>query len=113
MTLHHLVGIMAGTLIITFMVFAFRQGQRVKSDHGEDRGPSVGLSEGHHFGGDSGSPWATAAVGLLKMPARMTWLSASRMVIQSNRACRFVSDLCSLKSTDRRCSEYYLAVPRQ
>jgi hypothetical protein len=38
------------------------------------------------------------------------WLSVSRMAIQSNRACRFVSDLCSLKSTDWRWPEY-LAVP--
>jgi hypothetical protein len=55
MALHYLVGIMAGTLIIAFIVFAFRQGLRVKPDHREDRGPSVGLSEGHHFGGDGGS----------------------------------------------------------
>ena len=55
MTLHYLVGILAGTLIIVSTVFAFRQGLKVKPDHREDRGPSVGLSEGHHFGGDNGS----------------------------------------------------------
>jgi bifunctional non-homologous end joining protein LigD len=32
-----------------------------------------------------------------------TWLSASRMAIQSSRACRFVSGLCSLKSTEWCC----------
>jgi hypothetical protein len=35
--------------------------------------------------------------------------STSRMVIQSNRACKFVSGLCSLKSTDW-CWPEYLAV---
>jgi hypothetical protein len=55
MTLHHLLGILAGMLIIAFIAFAFRQGLKVKPDHREDRGPSVGLSDGGHFGGDSGS----------------------------------------------------------
>jgi hypothetical protein len=32
------------------------------------------------------------------------------MAIQSNRACRFVSDLCNLKSTDW-CWPEYLALP--
>jgi hypothetical protein len=55
MTLHYLVGILAGALISASIVFAFRQGLKVKPDHSEDRGASVGLSEGHHFGGDNGS----------------------------------------------------------
>jgi hypothetical protein len=55
MTLHHLFGILAGVLIIAFIAFAFRQSLKVKPDHREDRGPSVGLSDGGHFGGDSGS----------------------------------------------------------
>ena len=53
MTLQHLLGILAGTLMIAFITFAFRQGLKVKPDHREDRGPSVGLSDGGHFGGDS------------------------------------------------------------
>jgi hypothetical protein len=55
MTLHQLLGILAGILIIGFIVFAFRHGLKVKPDYREDRGPGVGLSEGGHFGGDSGS----------------------------------------------------------
>jgi hypothetical protein len=55
MTLHHLLGILAGTLFVAFIAFAFRQGLKVKPDHREERGPSVGLSDGGHFGRDSGS----------------------------------------------------------
>ena len=55
MTLHYLLGILAGMLIIAFIAIAFRRGLKVKPDHREDRGPSVGLSDGGHFGGDSGS----------------------------------------------------------
>jgi hypothetical protein len=49
MTAHSLLGILAGAIFIAFIVFAFRQGLRVKPDLREDNGPSVG------FGGDSGS----------------------------------------------------------
>ena len=55
MTLHYLLGILAGAMIIAFIALAFRQGLRVKPNHREDHGPSVGLSDGPHFGGDSGS----------------------------------------------------------
>ena len=49
MIAHYLPGILVGAILVAFIVFAFRQGLKVKPDHREDTGPSVG------FGGDSGS----------------------------------------------------------
>ena len=52
MTAHQVLGILAGTLLIAFIIFAFRQGLKVKPDDREDRGPSVG---GGPTGGDGGT----------------------------------------------------------
>jgi hypothetical protein len=42
MTLHQWFGMAAGILLLAFVVFAFRQGLRVKPDDRVDGGPSVG-----------------------------------------------------------------------
>jgi hypothetical protein len=53
-----IIGLLSTIFIVGFLVFAFRQGLRVKPEHREDRGPSVGTSvdyssgDGGH-GGDS------------------------------------------------------------
>ena len=45
MTLYQWLGIPAALLLIGFIIFAFRQGQKVKPDpNNENRGPSVGGS---------------------------------------------------------------------
>lgn len=47
MTATKILGMLSTVFIIGFIVFAFRQGLRVKPDDRPDRGPSVG------YGGDS------------------------------------------------------------
>ena len=42
MTLQQWLGAMVGVALIAFLVFAFRQGQKVKPDDRQDKGPSVG-----------------------------------------------------------------------
>jgi hypothetical protein len=42
MSLQQWLGAMAGVALIAFLVFAFRQGQKVKPDNRRDSGPSVG-----------------------------------------------------------------------
>jgi hypothetical protein len=42
MTLQQWLGAVAGVALIAFVVFAFRQGQKVKPDDRRDNGPSVG-----------------------------------------------------------------------
>jgi hypothetical protein len=46
MSLHQWLGVGAGVLLIGFIVFAFRQGMKVKPDDRPDRGPSVGTGDG-------------------------------------------------------------------
>jgi hypothetical protein len=46
MTPQHWLGIGACVVLVAFVVFAFRQGQRVKPDDREDRGPGVGSGDG-------------------------------------------------------------------
>jgi cbb3-type cytochrome oxidase subunit 3 len=52
MTLHQWFGIFAGMLLLAFLVFAFRQGQKVKPSGREDRDSIAG--ESSYGGGDSG-----------------------------------------------------------
>ena len=46
MSLHQWLGVGAGVVLVAFVVFAFRQGQRVKPDDREDRGPGPGGDSG-------------------------------------------------------------------
>ena len=46
MTLEQWLGLGALLVLVAFVVFAFRQGQRVKPDHREDRAPGVGSGDG-------------------------------------------------------------------
>jgi len=52
MTATKIFGVLSTVFIIGFMVFAFRQGLRVRRDDRPDRGPSVGY--GSDSGGDGG-----------------------------------------------------------
>jgi hypothetical protein len=56
MSLHQWLGVGAVLVLVAFVVFAFRQGQRVKPDDREDRGPGFvpGDGGGSGSGGDSG-----------------------------------------------------------
>ena len=53
MTISQWVGAAGLIVIVAFVVFAFRQGLKVKPDDRPDRGPSVGYGggEGGDFGG--------------------------------------------------------------
>ena len=42
MTLQQRLGMVGGVALIAFVVFAFRQGQKVKPDDRRDNGPSIG-----------------------------------------------------------------------
>jgi hypothetical protein len=52
MSLHVFVGLLSVGAIVGFILFAFRQGLRVKPENREDRGPSVGYPG--DFTGDGG-----------------------------------------------------------
>jgi len=56
MTEHTVLGLLSLFGIVGFIIFAFRQGSRVKPDDRTDHGPSVGYgSDFHnHGGGDAG-----------------------------------------------------------
>ena len=45
MSLHQWLGVGAVLVLVAFVAFAFRQGQRVKPDDREDRGPGVGSGD--------------------------------------------------------------------
>ena len=44
-----ILGVLSTIFIIGFIVFAFRQGLRVKPDGRANRGPSVGYGDGGHL----------------------------------------------------------------
>ena len=46
MTMSQLLGVVVGLGLVAFIVFAFRQGTRVKPDNRPDLGPSVGSGDG-------------------------------------------------------------------
>jgi hypothetical protein len=48
MSLGQWLGIAAGVVLVTFIVFAFRQGRQVKPDDREDRGYGAGGEGGGH-----------------------------------------------------------------
>jgi hypothetical protein len=50
MRLDQWLGILAGVALVAFVVFAFRQGQKVKPDDRIDHGPSVGGGPGDAHG---------------------------------------------------------------
>jgi hypothetical protein len=49
-----IIGLVSTVFIVGFLVFAFRQGLRVKPEHREDRGPSVGVGPDYGSGGGHG-----------------------------------------------------------
>jgi hypothetical protein len=46
MSLQQWLGVGAGVVLVAFVVFAFRQGQRVRPDDREDRAPGPGGDSG-------------------------------------------------------------------
>jgi hypothetical protein len=50
MTISHLLGAGGLAAIVAFIVFAFRQGQKVKPDGRPDNGPSIGWPGNDHSG---------------------------------------------------------------
>jgi hypothetical protein len=54
MTLHQWLGMSATMLLLGLVIFAFRQGLKVKPDDRENRRPSVGGTGSDHNSGDGG-----------------------------------------------------------